>query len=106
MRGYDGPPLYSSDCARQYVYHPGTPPISLIGEIELSKLPIGFVTDPLGLVRSDLLISLHAVGYENFCAAVVSARTLITPIDSSSYSYPMLRSFPPYGEWTVGIIGF
>lgn len=101
LRGRHGLPLYGNDGARRYMRD--SPPISVIGEIQLSALRIGIGTDVDGITRSELRIPLHALGCEQYRAAVLRASARITPVDSSSYSYRQMLSQLPNGEWTVRV---
>lgn len=101
LKGRYGLPIYSNDGARRYMRD--SPQISIIGEIELSALRIGVGADPDGIVLSELRIPLHALGIEQYRAAVLRASARISPIDSSSYSYRQMLSPLPNGEWTVRV---
>ena len=101
LKGRDGLPIYANDGARRYMRD--SPPISTIGEIELSALRIGVGADIDGIVRSELRIPLHALGISQYRAAVLRASARITPVDSSSYSFRQMLSPLPNGEWTVRI---
>lgn len=79
----DGLRIYTNEDATGYTRH--SPPISFIRENQLSALRAGVGTDSLGLVPSGLWIPLHAVGYEQYRAAVVRASTRIIPINNSNY---------------------
>lgn len=101
LKGRDGRPIYANDGARRYLR--GSPPISVIGELELSALRIGVGADQYGIVHSELRIPFHAVGVSQYRAAMVRASARIVPVDSSSYSYRQMLSPLPNGEWTVRI---
>ncbi|PXF41319.1 Dysferlin [Gracilariopsis chorda] len=83
-----------------------SPHASLISKIQLSPLHIGICTDIDGITRSELRISLHALGCEQYPAAVLRASARITPVDSSSYSYRQMLSQLPNGEWRVRVNAF
>ncbi|PXF41664.1 Dysferlin [Gracilariopsis chorda] len=76
---------------------------SVIGEIQLSALQIGIGTDIDGIARSEVRIPLHALGCENYRAAIFRASARITPVDSSSYSYRQMLSQLLNAEWTVRV---
>lgn len=101
LKGRDGRPIYGNDGARRYLR--GSPPISVIGELELSALRIGVGADQYGIVHSELRIPFHAVGVSQYRAAMIRASARIVPVDSSSYSYRQMLSPLPNGEWTVRI---
>lgn len=54
-------------------------------------------------MRSDLQISLHAVGYENFRAAVVRSSTRIILIDNRIHFYRQMRGPPLNCAWSVRV---
>lgn len=101
LKARNGLPIYCNDGARRYMRD--SPPICIIGEIELSALRIGVGTDPTGVVRSELRIPLHAIGCDHYRSAILRASARISPVDNSSYSYRQLLSPLPNGEWTVRI---
>lgn len=101
LKGRDGLPIYANDGARRYLRD--SPPICVIGEMSLSALRIGVGADPDGIVRSELLVPLHALGVQQYRAGLLRASTKIVPIDNSSYSYRQMLSPIPNGEWTVRI---
>eukprot|EP00178_Gracilaria_changii_P012106 TRINITY_DN3416_c0_g1_i1.p1 TRINITY_DN3416_c0_g1~~TRINITY_DN3416_c0_g1_i1.p1 ORF type:complete len:2205 (-),score=427.39 TRINITY_DN3416_c0_g1_i1:774-6683(-) len=101
LRGRHGLPIYANDGARRFMR--GSPPTTIIGEICMSALRIGVGTDVDGITRSELRVPLHAMGCEQYRAAVLRASARITPVDSSSYSYRQMLSRLPNGEWTVRV---